>query len=139
MIGWVHQRAKEWGRWRQRNEPAWSSKSLMGRIQEEGSVGAAIKQHNQHIPVKLMPKEIADFHRAWLGMDERQRALIDVVYRLTIPRAEKPKVLGISQARMYQLLDQCHGFLSARMAEHGDSWSERVSRISTFEQARNAK
>ena len=70
MISWVHQRGKDWGRWRDTDETGWPTVSLMHRIRDEGSVGAAIKQHSQRIPVRVMPRAIADFHRVVLTMDE---------------------------------------------------------------------
>ncbi len=87
----------------------------MHRIRDEGSVGAAIKQHSQHIPVRLMPREIADFHRVVLTMDEHYRAVIEITYRSKAGRDEKAEALGLSKSRMYQILDQAHGYLSGRL------------------------
>ncbi len=87
----------------------------MHRIGDEGSVGAAIKQHSQHIPVRLMPREIADFHRVVLTMDEHYRAVIEITYRSKAGRDEKAEALGLSKSRMYQILDQAHGYLSGRL------------------------
>lgn len=115
MIEWIHSRGKDWGRWRNTNESGWPRTSLMHRIRDEGSVGAAIKQHSQHIPVRLMPREIADFHRVVLTMDEHYRAVIEITYRSKAGRDEKAEALGLSKSRMYQILDQAHGYLSGRL------------------------
>lgn len=115
MISWVHQRGKDWGRWRDTDETGWPPVSLMHRIRDEGSVGAAIKQHSQRIPVRMMPRAIADFHRVVLTMDELHRAVVEVTYRTKAGRDEKAQALGISKSRMYQLLDQAHGYISARL------------------------
>lgn len=123
MIPWVHSRGKDWGRYRNREDNGWPPVSLMHRIREEGSVGAAIKQHSQRIPVKMMPREIADFHRVYLTMDESFRAVLEVVYRSKAGRDEKAEALGISKSRLYQLLDQCHGYMSARLDERPNDLS----------------
>lgn len=115
MIDWITQRGKDWGRWRNRHESGWPSESLMSRIKREGSVGAAIKQHSQHIPVKLMPPEIADFHRVVVTMEEAHRAVVEITYRTKAGRDEKAEALGMSKSRMYQILDQAHGYLSGRL------------------------
>lgn len=128
MIDWVHHRGKDWGRWRRRNESGWPTISLMARIREEGSVGAAIKQSVQRIPVKLMPKEIADFHRVYLTMEETHRQVVEVVYRSNAGRDEKAEALGVTKSQMYRLLDQAHGYLSARLDVRPDDLS-RLSHL----------
>jgi DNA-directed RNA polymerase specialized sigma subunit len=135
LIAWVNQRGKEWGRWRQRHEDGWPKSSLMSRIKEEGAVGAAIKQTTQHIPIKTMPKEIADFHRAWLTMDEIPRAVVEVIYRSSATRDEKADALGMSKSRMYQWLEQAHGYLAGRLDVLPES---RLSNLSTFDRARSS-
>ena len=126
MIQWVHSRGKDWGMYRNREDNGWPPVSLMHRIREEGSVGAAIKQHSQRIPIKFMPREIADFHRVYLTMDESFRAVLEVVYRSKAGRDEKAEALGITKSQMYRMLDQCHGYLSARL----DLRPEDLSRLS---------
>jgi DNA-directed RNA polymerase specialized sigma subunit len=98
----------------------------MHRIREEGSVGAAIKQHSQFIPVKLMPREIADFQRVVLTMEETMRCVVEVIYRSKASRDEKAAALGITKSQMYRLLDVAHGYLSARL----DVQPEDLSRLS---------
>jgi DNA-directed RNA polymerase specialized sigma subunit len=107
----------------------------MGRIQEEGAVGAAIRQNLQRIPIKTMPKEIADFHRAWLTMDEIPRAVVEVVYRTNASRDQKADALGMSKSRMYQWLEQAHGYLHGRLDLLPDN---RLSNLSTFDRERSA-
>lgn len=120
MIDWVHYRGKEWGRWLQRENSAWPATSLMARIRDEGSVGAAIKSHVQRIPVTIMPGDVADFHRAWLRLDERHRNVVAVIYRSNASRDEKAEALGTTKSHMYRLLDQAHGFLSAYLRVRPD-------------------
>lgn len=98
----------------------------MHRIREEGAVGAAIKQHNQRIPVQLMPREIADFHRVVLTMEGSVRQVVEVIYRSNAGRDEKAAALGITKSQMYRTLDVAHGYLSARLDEKPDG----VSRMS---------
>ena len=116
MVPWVHQRGKEWGRFLQREATSgWPPVSLMHRIREEGGVGAAIKQHTQRIPVKLMPREIADFHRAVSTMDGTVRQVVEVAYRSKAPRDEKAAALGMAKSRFYEILDRAHCYLAGRL------------------------
>lgn len=116
MIDWVHSRGKDWGRYLQREAAnGWPPVSLMHRIREEGSVGAAIKQHTQRIPVKFMPREIADFHRVVLTMEGSVRQVVEVIYRSKASRDEKAAALGVTKSQMYRILDVAHGYLSARL------------------------
>lgn len=71
-----------------------------------------------------MPREIAEFHRAVLSMDESCRAVVEVVYRLKAGRDAKAEMLGMSKSRMYQILDQAHGYLCGRLAGGGDEMSK---------------
>jgi hypothetical protein len=124
VIAWIHHRGKDWGRFLQREAAhAWPAVSLMHRIREEGSVGAAIKQHNQRIPVTFMPREVADFHRVVLTMEGSVRQVVEVVYRSNAGRDAKAEALGVSKSRMYQLLDIAHGYLSARLDVRGNDLS----------------
>jgi len=135
MIDWIHHRGKDWGRWLNRDESGWPSVSLMSRIRVEGSVGSAIKQHYQHIPVKLMPREIADFHRVVVTMDETCRAVVEITYRSKAGRDEKAAALGLSKSRMYQILDHAHGYLSGRL----DIRPQDLSNLSNFDPPAYAK
>lgn len=117
MIGWIHQRGKDWGRWQRRQVSGWPSTSLMARIRDEGSVGAAIKQHFARLPIQPMPGEIAEFHRAYLAMHETHRRVVEVMYLTRAGRGEKADALGLSISQMYRVLDQAHGFFAGRLGE----------------------
>jgi DNA-directed RNA polymerase specialized sigma subunit len=82
-----------------------------------------------------MPREIAEFHWAVMSMDESCRAVVEVVYRTKAGRDEKAEMLGISKSRMYQLLDQAHGYLAGRL----DSTAKDVSRLSNNYTAQTVK
>jgi hypothetical protein len=101
----VHEIGKAWGAYMRRVPEGFPPRSLMARIHEEGSVGAAIKSHYQTIPVSLMPKSIQGFHRGWLTLRESQRAAVFVCYVVRAPYGEKADKLGISKSRYYQLRD----------------------------------
>jgi hypothetical protein len=112
IIRWVNALGKEWGRWRKRNEPQWATISLLGRIRDEGLTGAAIKQHGQRIPVKFMPPEIAQFHRAWLTLAESQRIVCEVNYHPGGSAKIKARTLSMSTATLYRVLDHAQVHLS---------------------------
>lgn len=120
MIDWVHLRGKEWGRWQTREVTGWPRKSLLCRIRDEGSVGAAIKQHAQPIPVASMPRAILAFHRAWLALEERHRQVVAVVYLTAVGRDAKAALLGLSRSAMYATLDAAHVRLAAAIEDDSD-------------------
>lgn len=101
----AHELGKSWGVYMRKEPLGWPSKSLMGRIEEEGSVGAAIKSHYQKVPVNLMPAQVQEFHRAWLTLRESQRISVFVAYVIRAPYALKAERLGLSRSRYYQLRD----------------------------------
>lgn len=131
MVPWVHERGKDWGRYLNRDAGSgWPAASLMHRIREEGSVGAAIKQHSQRVPVKLMPREIADFHRVVLTMEGSVRQVVEVIYRSKASRDEKAAALGVTKSQMYRILDVAHGYLSARLDLRPELTSSELSPLS---------
>lgn len=105
MIRWVHELGKEWGRSMRSHANGYPQKSLMARIQEEGSVGAAIKTHFRSIPVNFMTKDAQVFHRAWMTLRESQRQVLFVSYVIRAPFQVKAERLGISKSRYYQIRD----------------------------------
>ncbi len=127
MIQWVHLRGKEWGRWFAREDTGWPKASLMARIREEGSVGAAIKQQLARVPVKLMPRAIAAFHRAFLSLPEQHRNVVAVMYRSSLPYEAKANALGVTKSTLYRLIDQSHGYLAARIDDGDNSQSSQSS------------
>lgn len=121
MIDWVHWQAKAWGRWQSKPINGYPSCSLLGRIREEGSVGAAIKQHAQKIPVKFMPSDIASFHRAWLMLPEGPRQVIAVAYcSPSVDRNQQADLLGLSRRAYYRAIDAAHERLSVLISRQSE-------------------
>lgn|GEM_PF-4907232 len=108
MLDFIHSQGKAWGRYMRQSPTGYSSRSVMGRIVEEGSVGAAIKQFFQKIPVTGIPRGVLPFHRAYLRLPERLREVIFVTYVVGAERDAKAEALGITKSHMYRLLDQAH-------------------------------
>lgn len=116
MIDWIHLRAKEWGRWQAKEVNGWPARSLLARIRDEGSVGAAIKQHYQPVPIKSMPRGVLAFHRAWMALDEQHRQVVAVFYGATgVDGEEKARMLGLSRSQMYASLDAAHVRINSRI------------------------
>ena len=81
-----------------------------------------------------MPREIADFHRVVVTMDETRRSVVELTYRSKAGRDEKAAALGMSKSRMYQILDQAHWYLAGRL----DIRPQDLSSMSSNYTAENA-
>ena len=115
VIDWVHDFGKDWARYLRRKPSGWPRISLMGKIQECGSVGAAIRAHEQIIPIDEMPEDVEEFHRAWAASPPRVKRIIYVFYNTNGPPREKARVLGISTSTLYARLGSAHAQLWALM------------------------
>lgn len=111
MIQWLHDLGKDWGRWMRRNPNGWPHKSLLGTIMEYGSVGAAIRTHQQIIPVPDMPEDVRDFHNAWVAADSRAKFTIYVFYYTVGNVDEKADALGISRRTLYDRVSRAQAEL----------------------------
>ena len=122
MIAWIDDIGKDWGRYLRRNptgpdhvDSGYPSTSVMGRIREEGSVGAAIRSHIQVIPVKDMPSDLLEFHRAWDVLQPRYKRVVYVQYVAVCPLYEKLEFLDLKKTTFYQCLSKAQAELWSLM------------------------
>ena len=115
MIDWIDDLGKDWGRYLRRNptgpdnsDSGFPATSVMGRIREEGSVGAAIRSHVQVIPVRDMPADILEFHRAWAVLKQNHKKIVYVRYAVVCPLYEKMEFLELKKRTFYSRLERAH-------------------------------
>lgn len=102
MIDWLHDLGNDWGRWMRKNPSGWPHRSLTGTIMEYGSVGAAIKSHEQVIPIPDMPVDVLEFHQAWTVSKPRTKLTVYVFYYLVGDKKAKAAALGIAVRTLYE-------------------------------------
>jgi len=123
MIEWVHEMAQDWGAWMRHPAKGWPPCSLMGRIAEEGSVGAAIKRHVGSVPIHEMPEAALRFHRVFKNCGEQTRKIFWVMYAVRGNRDNKAHALGVSKSTMYRQRNDAH-------SEFDGEWSKLMSHLS---------
>lgn len=112
MIDWIDDLGNDWGRYlRKTVKNGYPETSIMGRIREEGSVGAAIRTFVQVIPIQDIPADVLVFHRAWNVTKSRYKKLIFVRYVPICPTEEKLIELGLTERTYYYRLDRSHSEL----------------------------
>lgn len=115
MIDWVDDLGKDWGRYLRRNptgdmkfDSGYPKNSVMGRIREEGTVGAAIRTHMQILPIRDMPKDVLEFHRAWQVLDSKPKRISYVHYGVVSNVDAKCEFMGLNKSTYYSRLDRAH-------------------------------
>ena len=117
MIDWVHSLANDWGHWVRKAEAKQGQiQGTLGRIQTEGLDGAAIRSFGQRIPVVDFPEEVAEFHCAWLRLDEEHQLILWVDYKLRKSIKKKFSLMNKKKTSYYRLRDKAHSVISYEMA-----------------------
>ncbi len=101
---WVHSLADHWGHWMRKAEAKQGQiQGTLGRINEEGPEGAAIKSHGAKIPIVDFPEEIAAFHRVWLSLTDRHQMIIWIDYKQRGSVKQKFKKMDMKKDAYYRL------------------------------------
>jgi len=106
MIDWVDELGKDWGRYLRKVPSGYPENSIMGRIMEEGSIGAAIRTHVQVVPIRDMPTDVMEFHRAWKVMESKLKRIVYVHYGVISKVADKRNFLDLNKSTYYSRLDR---------------------------------
>lgn len=104
MTDWVHALAIDWGHHLRRLEAQSSLvQGTLGRIVEQGPDGAAIRvTFSAKVPVIDWPRHVAEFHRAWLELEELHQAIIFIDYKLRLPVKRKFRLAGKKKDAYYR-------------------------------------
>jgi hypothetical protein len=110
MISWVHCALKDWGRaqyWLMFKGDGYPSRSMLGKLLEEGAVGAATNQFTREFPEVLVGENLI-VANAVKTLSEKPRAVVSVHYVLRMPARNKYKFMGISREMYYGIVWGAH-------------------------------
>lgn len=102
MADWVKYLAQDWGHWMRKMDRQ-SISGTLGRIQEQGLDGAAIRGHVDNIPIIDFPRDVQKFHSAYKRLDPHHQKIIFLDFRIAnVPHGEKFKALGLKKDTYYR-------------------------------------
>lgn len=103
---WIEGTAVEWAKEMRRFEKKLGNiQGTLGRIHEEGPVGASIRQVNDNIPnVIFYDHEVRKFHLVWLDLDVQERNHIWVHFKEFGKIKDKVAKLETNNRMYYRML-----------------------------------
>ncbi len=110
MIAWVHEACKSWGRaqwWLMFKGNGYPSRTILGKLMEEGAVGAATNQFTREFPEVLQGENLM-IANAIKTLPELPRAIISVHYVLRLPARTKYTKIGIDRPTYYEVIAKAH-------------------------------
>lgn len=99
-----------WASWVRGNQGAWPTRTLLGRVMEEGVAGAA----SHSAVVESMPYQILRTDRSVARLEDRLKRTIKLYYLTHSSSEIKAAQLGVSRATFWRLLER------AQQAVHDD-------------------
>ena len=104
MTDWVKYLAKDWGHWmRKADRKGMGLSGTLGRIQEQGLDGAAIRGHIDTVPIVEFPLDVKKFHLAWKKLEPQFQNIIFLDFRIiNINHKDKFKALGLKKDAYYR-------------------------------------
>jgi hypothetical protein len=110
VISWVDCVLKNWGRaqyWLMFKGNGYPSRTILGKLLEEGAVGAACNQYTREFPEVLMGENLI-VANAVKTLAEKPRAIISVHYVLRLPARVKYTRIGIPREHYYETISAAH-------------------------------
>jgi hypothetical protein len=110
MIGWVNEACKAWGRaqyWVLYGYNGWPSRTLLGKMIDEGIVGAAVGQWVREFPEVLTGQNLLTAN-AVKRLGEESRTLVTVHYVIKGHARHKCRVIHMAPRTYYAKLDAVH-------------------------------
>jgi hypothetical protein len=112
VIDWVHELLLDWGKYQRRQPTGWPTRSVVGRIIEEGPTGASDSRPGTNTPRGVgIPAKLVDICAAISYLPYEQRAALTVRY-CTASKRERAWALvesGIKRRELFRLIDRaCH-------------------------------
>src|SRR6476646_5461059 len=114
MINWVDLRCKAWGRqkyWLYCGGNGFPSRSMLGKMIEEGLIGAGCSQFVSSYP-EVLNEENLIVENAVKALAEESRAIVTVHYVIRMPARRKFHKLNISKNRYYEILDRAQIYIA---------------------------
>lgn len=107
MIDWVHARANNWGaqiRWVYLGKDGWPSRSALGKMIEEGVLGASCNQFVQHYPEVLNPDAL-ETNNVIRRLENNHQEMFFIHYVVIGKGKVKAARMGIPTRTYYDRLD----------------------------------
>jgi hypothetical protein len=121
MIDWVHAEAERWGRqmrWKWLGKDGWPSRTMLGKLIDEGVVGASSAKFMQFFPEHLTSDALA-VNRVVQALAEGDRAMFFVHYIVIGKGKTKAHRMGVPVRTYYDHLDRAHkAYASAQHRLH---------------------
>ncbi len=125
MISWVDGVLKNWGRaqyWLMFKGNGFPARTILGKLMEEGAVGAACNQYTREFPEVLMGENLI-VANAVKTLSEEPQTVIRAHYVIRMPAKQKYSFAGITKYRYYEIIDQAH----VKLANAIDAQDARIS------------
>lgn len=122
MIDWIHARCNTWGRqirWLYQGKDGWPSRSTLGKMIEEGLVGASADKFTQHWP-EVLNADALEINNAVKRLAEPDREMLFVHYVVIGKGKVKAARIGISRSTYYDRLDLAQQHLWRALAAGPD-------------------
>ncbi len=114
MIDWIHEGCKHWG-WQMRifylGGDGWISRSILGKMMEEGLLGASASRLIQFFP-ECMDAEALKYNNAIKTLGERDRETLVICYVVIGKLKVKAHRLGIDESTLFQRRNTAQAHLS---------------------------
>ena len=110
MIDWVHDSLRDWGRaqyWLLFGKQGYPTRTMLGKLIEEGVVGASCNQFTIEYPEVLMGRNL-QVANAVKTLAEMPRTVVSAHYVFRMPAKQKYTKLGMSHTKYYNTLSQAH-------------------------------
>lgn len=140
MIDWIHARCKTWGaqiRWVYLGKDGWPSRSVLGKMITEGSLGASCNRFVQHFPEVLNP-EALETNNAIKQLEEKHREILFVHYVVIGKGKVKACRLEIERTVYYDRLDTAHKRLTGPLSDASYKIAKSVGQIHGVDMAYSA-
>jgi hypothetical protein len=127
MIQWVNEACKSWGRaqyWLLYGNKGLPSRTILGKLIEEGLVGAACNQWTKDYPEVLQGQNLI-VANAVKQLPEQPRTLITIHYVISGTARYKCRVISMPIRTYYGQIDHAH-FELAQLIEDADSAHNRA-------------
>ena len=115
ITGWVHPLLKRWAYHVTKPVNGYPPISLMGRIKEQGLVGASIRGTYHDNIIGNVPADIIRVHRVIHHLPGELRSVVETRYLYQGSDKEKAKALGLSKHKYYTWLGKAQTWIAAQL------------------------
>lgn len=132
MIDWIHAKCKVWGaqvRWVNSGKDGWPSRTTIGRMIEEGALGASTGRFSQFLPEVLNP-EALEINNAIKKLAETHREILFIHYVVLGKGKVKAGHLGIEKSVYYDRIDRAQTHLITALSDkllHNSQFGRRLA------------